>query len=157
MCWLFLGPKNKTYTFDVSSDACTMIKFTSVVDSQGNVSKDIYPFQNIGDLVVGDFYQGVTAAIDLYTKDKFECDPGLCNCKLLELRSETSMRVLLQDIGHQGRDDDDDLSSFVGFVGQCVAKYVTNEQQERSIVYGAVEEVFHSVLNLHGNDSVQKA
>jgi hypothetical protein len=99
MCWLFLGPKNKTYTFDVSSDACTMIKFTCVVDSQGHVSKDIYPFQNIGDLVVGDFYQGVTAAIDLYPVHKFECDPDLHYRALLELRSRTTIRILVQDIG----------------------------------------------------------
>jgi hypothetical protein len=100
-----------------------VIKFTGVVDSQGNASNDIYPFQNIdpfqniGDLVVGVFYEGARAAIDLYPRDTFECDLGLHNCALLELRFLPSMRALVQDIGQQGRDNDDDLSSFVGFVG----------------------------------------
>jgi hypothetical protein len=44
----------------------------------------------------------------------------------------------------------------VGFVGQHVVKHVTNEQGERLTIYGTVEEVFHTVINLHGNDPVQK-
>jgi hypothetical protein len=69
------------------------------VDSQGNAGNDFYPFKNIGDLVVEVFYQGVTAAIDLYPVHKFECDPDLHYRALLELRSRTTIRVLVQDIG----------------------------------------------------------
>ncbi len=54
------------------------------------------------------------------------------NHALLELRSNPSISVLVQDIN------------------------VTNKQGESSTVYGAVVEVFHSVLNPHETDRVQK-
>jgi hypothetical protein len=63
------------------------------------------------------------------------------------------MRVIMQDIGKEGYVDYTDLSSFVDW---CVAKY-NNEQGGRSTIYGTVIEVNCLLLNLHGNDPVEKA
>jgi hypothetical protein len=136
--------QNKIYTFDESNDTQNLIRITGAKVYQGNVIDDIYPFNNIGDLVVAVFRTG----------EEFATDLSKLNHDILDLKSKTTMRVLMQGIEKQGHEDYADLSSFVD---QCVAKHVINEQGERTTFYGTVIEIYCLLLNLHGNDPVENA
>jgi DUF917 family protein len=93
----------------------------------------------------------------VFPKDTFDSDPKYHNRACLAQNSEANLSVLMQDIGRQGHDSDDDLNSFVGFIGRKVAKIFPNEQGGRSAVFGTVMVVQHLLLNTHGNDPVEKA
>ncbi len=69
------------------------------MDAQGNVIDEIYPFNNIDDLVSAVFYPGQARATDLSDH----------NHVLLELKPNQCMRTLVQDIGKQGFDANHEL------------------------------------------------
>lgn len=150
-----LQDRNKTFLFDFSNDGRNVIQLTGVVDGQGRAVNDIRPFQNIGDLVVGVFRRGTERAIDVFPKDRFATDS--LYRERLALNSRGFLSVLMQDIGRQGHDSDDDLSSFVGFIGRRVAKVFPNEQGGRSTVFGTVMAFQDVLLNPHGNYPLEKA
>jgi hypothetical protein len=94
---------SKIYTFDESGNDQNLIKFNGVKDSQGNIIDDIYTFNNISDLSFCSFISRRSKSDEL---------SGL-NRVLLELRSNQSMRGLVQEIGKQGHEDFANLSSSV--------------------------------------------
>jgi hypothetical protein len=136
---------NKVYILNESDDAQKLIKFTGARVHQGNVIDHIYPINNIGDLVVAVFKTREETATDL--------SELIHDSVLLNLQSKTTMRVLIQEIGKQGFEDYADFSSFLD---QCAVKHVTNEQGEKMTFFGTFVEVYLLLLNLHGNDPVEK-
>jgi hypothetical protein len=129
-----------------------LIKFTGCQDVNGNDIDDISPFNNIGDVVSAIFMAGQMYEGQVYANDVMNCDPDII---IEELRSSNPINLVVQDIGNEGNEDYNDLSSFVR---RRVMKQVTNESNEVvTNVYGTVVKVHRKELNPHGNDPVEKA
>ena len=138
---------NKIYEFE--EDNNSSFKFIGVRKYQGewyqNDDRDeIFPVNNIGDLVVAIYKSNEERATDII---------GNIGATNFNFKMEGQMRVIMQDIGKEGHVDYTDLSSFVD---RRVAKY-NNEQGGRAAIYGTVIEFNRVLLNPHGNDPVEKA
>jgi hypothetical protein len=132
---VLVSNRNKIYEFE--EDNNSSLKFIGVRNYQGewhqNDDRDeIFPVNNIGDLVVKVYKSNEEIATDIIGK------PGGTN---LNFKMKGKMRVIMQDIGKEGHVDYTDLSSFVE---RRVAKY-NNEQGGRATIYGTVIE-FNCVL-----------
>jgi hypothetical protein len=144
---VLVSNRNKIYEFE--EDNNNLLKFIGVRNYQGewyqNDDRDeIFPVNNIGDLVVAVYKSNEEIATDII---------GNIGGTNINFKMKGKMRVIMQDIGKEGHVDYTDLSSFVD---RRVAKY-NNEQGGRATIYGTVIEFNRVLLNLHGNDPVEKA
>jgi hypothetical protein len=104
---VIVSNQNKVYYFE--EDNNSLLKFIGVKTYQGewyqNDDRDeIYPVNNIGDLVVAVYESNEEIASDI---------SGTAGSTNFNFKMNGEMRVIMQDIGKEGYVDYTDLSSFV--------------------------------------------